>query len=171
MISALRDQTITFKLKMSNKPRAKLTNEARNNLYLDYKFLQVEETKRRIEHPESDNRGKGSFDIYRLSAHYCITIQPMYEILKRAKETGCVDSKKSTGRKSKITASMITQIEEIGLTGRTLQAYLKKNPLQGYETKYKGNTVSTPSTHLLRSIAEQPKRGKLLLLELIPYPY
>ena len=138
---------------------------------MDYKFLQVEETKRRIEHPESDNRGKGSFDIYRLSAHYCITIQPMYEILKRAKETGCVDSKKITGRKSKITASMITQIEEIGLTGRTLQAYLKKNPLQGYETKYKGNTVSTPSTHLLRSIAEQPKRGKLLLLELIPYPY
>ena len=156
---------------MNNKPRANLTKEARNNLYLDYKFLQVEETKRREEHPGSNDNRRANFDCHRLSSHYCICLKTMYDILKRGKETGSVDVKKITGRKSTMTASMITQIEEIGLTGRTLQAYLKKNPLQGYETKYKGKTISTPSPTALLRATKRPKIGKLLLLELIPYPY
>jgi hypothetical protein len=61
----LRSNEFSFQLKKSSKPRSKLTNVARKNLYEDYLFLQVEEQRHRTKEVKACiklNRGRGPFD-------------------------------------------------------------------------------------------------------------
>lgn len=165
LINPLRSQNFIFQLKISINPRSKLTDVARKHLYEDYLYLQTQEQKRRVEELKAwakvDNRGKGSFDGNRLAAHYRVSLNSMYNILKRRRTTVDTGAKKRPGRTRVLTSLMENHVVEKdqqvgGTTLRTLRGILDHDLIPGYQTRYKGRVINTPSVSTLSKLKKSP---------------
>lgn len=164
-IHPLRSQEFSFQLKKSASTRSKLTDMARKHLYEDYLFLQTEEQKHRVEELKAgikvNHRGKGSFDGKRLAAHYQISLNSMYIILKRGRTTVDTSAKKRAGRGKVLTPSVVEHIVKTdqlagGTSLRVLHGMLEQDPVPGYHANYRGRAVYTPSTFTLAKLKKTP---------------
>lgn len=161
IINSLQSEEIRFILRKTNHPKSQLSNEAREQLFLDALHLEKTWLKRKLDGFREEaftslqsRKTSLQYSGKLLAEHDQVTPGTVSRIVKLGRRTSLASARLRSGRRSTFTPvhqqHILKKNNQVGgCSIRTLQALVEADPPAAYTTQYKVKERNSPGSNTL----------------------